>query len=129
MDLKRLVAVGLLLVAVCGCGGQSSIEETLGSVISTYNGAHPHNLAGTGAACERAANDLLKKHDVLTRQPSNGRDAAAIDALKRAFRLGQEGFARCHSAARTLNYPLMAVAIRQIEDANAWIERARRLVH
>lgn len=128
-----LVPMALISVLLPGCGSQSyeasmrSAIADMQSVIATYNKVAPADLAATGSACASAFEGLKGQQQTFEQTSPPARYRAESSALKHAYALGKSGFSDCARAARTLSYPLMFRADREIAAANSWIQSARRL--
>lgn len=131
MPRLSLVACLSLLIVLSGCGGspadsvRSSVSN-LESVIRTYNGTHPSDLAGTAAACHRAYDDLGNNGDILKTKLA-GNQAREDRLLRAAYVAARSGFHACASGASSLNHPALVLAQQQLSEANAAIARARRM--
>lgn len=133
MRLTRTFFLALVPLALSACGAQSNDDairtsvSNIASVLQTYDNSRPTSVKATGAACGRAWRNLQSDRQALARKPNQAHHAAALRALRQAYRLSEQGFSQCLRASRTLDYPLMVQADQQFAAANQWIERARRL--
>jgi hypothetical protein len=129
-----ILAALVVTVSLAGCGSKSyadSIHPGISAArgaIESYDASQPSGLSATGAACEKAYLRLARNHDLLTTTvPSSYKREA--DALKRSYLQARQGFESCARGARTMDFPLMTQAERQIAQANGALEQARRLDH
>lgn len=131
MSRLALVSCLALGIIVSGCGGspldgvRSSVSN-LESVIQTYNGTHPSDLAQTAAACRKAYDDLTNNADLLNTK-LGGKRAREERVLRTAYVAARDGFRACASGASTLSYPALVLAQQHLEAANTAIARARRM--
>jgi hypothetical protein len=135
MRLVPLIALINLLITpliLGGCGSSYADDELsaiakMQSAIATYNQATQTDLQTTASACSRASTDLKSQRNQLDSVSPPDRYKHLAAALRQAYALAERGFINCVSAARTLNYPLMARADHQIAQANASILQVRAL--
>jgi len=134
----RLIAassmLALLIPVLTACGPPSYASAAPAAVtamtkaIQHYNAGTQTNLASTAGACRSAQRDLSSASD-LANPPSSGSLQPIGDALAHAYNLAMAGFTECARADPKLDYPLMAKAEGEIDQANAWLARARSLDH
>ena len=134
----RLIPVTLMIsllvtpLVLSGCGSSYADNERaaiakIQSTIATYDRAPQTDLQTTASACSRASTDLQAQRDQIERASPPDRYRNLAVTLRQAYTRAESGFSDCVSAARTLNYPLMARADHQIAQANASILQAHAL--
>lgn len=129
---RRLALATVLLVALSGCGSNSSYTDgarssvsNLRSIIATYDGVNTGSLASTGVACNIAASKFRARSSAFrSGVPSQYRTVSY--ALAHGVSAARAGFSDCADAARTLNYPLMMKATQELQVANGWMAAAAK---
>jgi hypothetical protein len=129
----RVITAGVCLLAGLSACGSSSYSDRLHSAVSdmagaitSWNNSQQTGLAGTGNACAKAASGVISGAGSLQPQSAPKQFKAETLALHNAQTLARAGFKHCAQAASTLDYPLMAQAVKEIDGANRWIAQARK---
>jgi hypothetical protein len=130
-----MTAVFLATLVPCvlsACGSSSYADQVkpamahVRAALTTYDEADGANLQRTGAACLRASSQI-EKNASLPRSGAPSDERKEVAALRQALALMSTGFHHCGQAARSMDFPLMAQADREIADANQWLRAAQHV--